>query len=91
MFARYRGLNPCLLPYHVFNACTVNRHDMKSEIGSTRQDLVALSEEAGADAKLNQHEPLGLAYPYRHPIPTVLHGAQLQGKKHDALFIILII
>jgi hypothetical protein len=64
---------------------------MKSEIGSTRQDLVALSEEAGADAKLIQHEPLGFAYPCRHPIPTVLHGAQLQGKKqHGALFIILI-
>jgi hypothetical protein len=54
---------------------------MKSEIGSTRQDLVALSEEAGADAKLIQHEPLGFSYPCKHPIPTVLHGAQLQGKK----------
>jgi hypothetical protein len=28
-------------------------------------------EEAGADAKLNQHGPLGVAYHRRHPIFTV--------------------
>jgi hypothetical protein len=28
-------------------------------------------EEAGADAKLNQHGPLGVAYHRRHPISTV--------------------
>ncbi len=29
-------------------------------------------EEAGADAKLNQHGPLGVTYHCRHPISTVL-------------------
>jgi hypothetical protein len=50
--------------------------DMKSEIGSSRGGLWPYPlrfhvEEAGADAKLNQHGPLGVAYHRRHPISTV--------------------
>jgi hypothetical protein len=50
--------------------------DMKSEIGSSRGGLRPYPlrfhvEEAGADAKLNQHGPLGVAYHPRHPISTV--------------------
>jgi hypothetical protein len=50
--------------------------DMKSEIGSSRGVLRPYPlrfhvEEAGADAKLNQHGPLGVAYHRRHPIFTV--------------------
>ncbi len=50
--------------------------DMKSEIGSSRggfrpYPLRFHVEEAGADAKLNQHGPLGVAYHRRHPISTV--------------------
>ncbi len=50
--------------------------DMKSEIGSSRggfrpYPLRFHVEEAGADAKLNQHGPLGVAYHCRHPISTV--------------------
>jgi hypothetical protein len=40
---------------------------MKLEIGSSRFHV----EEAGADAKLNQHGPLGVAYYRRHIISTV--------------------
>jgi hypothetical protein len=50
--------------------------DMKSEIGSSRGGLRPYPlrfhvEEAGADAKLNQHGPLGVAYHRRHPISTI--------------------
>jgi hypothetical protein len=50
--------------------------DMKSEIGSSRGGLRPYPlrfhvEEAGADAKLNQHGPLEVAYHRRHPISTV--------------------
>ncbi len=31
-FCRYRGLNPGLLPYHVFDAFTVNQHWCRHEI-----------------------------------------------------------
>jgi hypothetical protein len=53
-----------------------NDADMKSEIGSSRGGLRPYPlrfhvEEAGADAKLNQHGPLGVAYHRRHPISTV--------------------
>jgi hypothetical protein len=49
---------------------------MKSEIGSSRGGLRPYPlrfhvEEAGADAKLNQNGPLGVAYHRRHPISTV--------------------
>ena len=51
--------------------------DMKSEIGSSRGGLRPYPlrlhvGEAGADAKLIQHGPLGVAYHCRHPISTVL-------------------
>ncbi len=51
--------------------------DMKSEIGSSRGGLRPYPlrfhvREAGADAKLIQHGPLGVAYHRRHPISTVL-------------------
>jgi hypothetical protein len=50
--------------------------DMKSEIGSSRGGLRPYPlrfhvKEAGADAKLIQHGPLGVAYHRRHPISTV--------------------
>ncbi len=50
--------------------------DMKSEIGSSRgvfrpYPLRFHVGEAGADAKLIQHGPLGVAYHRRHPISTV--------------------
>ena len=50
--------------------------DMKSEIGSSRGGLRPYPlrfhvKEAGADAKLIQHRPLGVAYHRKHPIPTV--------------------
>jgi hypothetical protein len=49
---------------------------MKSEIGSSRGGLRPYPMrfhvgEAGADAKLIQHGPLGVAYHCRHPISTV--------------------
>jgi hypothetical protein len=49
---------------------------MKSEIGSSRGGLRPYPlrfhvEEAGADAKLNQYDPLEVAYHRRHPISTV--------------------
>jgi hypothetical protein len=49
---------------------------LKSEIGSSRGMLRSYPlrfhvEEAGADAKLIQHGPQGVAYHCRHPIPTV--------------------
>jgi hypothetical protein len=49
---------------------------MKSEIGSSRGGLRPYplsfhAKEAGANAKLNQHGPLGVAYHCRHPISTV--------------------
>ncbi len=47
--------------------------DMKSEIGSLRPNPLRFHvEKAGADAKLNQQGPLGVAYHRRHPISTVL-------------------
>ena len=79
IFCWYRGLNLGLLPYHVFDAFTVNQHWCRHE----NQRLVALDvtywpyplrfhvEEAGADAKLIQHGPIGVAYHRRHPISTV--------------------
>jgi hypothetical protein len=50
--------------------------DMKSEICSSRGGLRPYPlkfhvEEACADAQLNQHGPLGVAYHHRHPISTV--------------------
>ncbi len=50
--------------------------DMKSDIGSSRggfwhYPLMFQVKEAGADAKLSQYEPLGVAYHRRHPISTV--------------------
>jgi hypothetical protein len=50
--------------------------DMKSEIGSSRGVLRPYplrfhDGKAGADAKLIQHWPLGVAYHRRHPISTV--------------------
>ncbi len=50
--------------------------DMKSEIGSSRWGLRPYPlgfhvKQAGADAKLIQHGPLGVAYHRRHPISTV--------------------
>jgi hypothetical protein len=50
--------------------------DMKSEIGSSRGGLRPYPlrfyvEEAGADAKLNQHGLLGVTYHCRHPISTL--------------------
>ena len=49
---------------------------MKLDIGSSRGGLRPYPlrfhvEEAGADAKLSQHGPLGVAYHRRHPISTV--------------------
>ncbi len=50
--------------------------DMKLDISSTRwgfrpYPLRFHVKEAGADAKLTQHGPLGVAYHRRHPISTV--------------------
>ncbi len=50
--------------------------DMNSEIGSSRGGLRPYPlrfhvREAGADAKLIHHGPLGVAYHRRHPISTV--------------------
>jgi hypothetical protein len=50
--------------------------NMKSEIGSSRGGLSPYPlrfhvKEAGTNAKLNQHGPLGVAYHCRHPISTV--------------------
>jgi hypothetical protein len=46
--------------------------DMKSEFGSSREGLRPYHvKEAGADAKLIQHGPLGVAYHRRHPISTI--------------------
>jgi hypothetical protein len=50
--------------------------DMKSEIGSSIGGLRPYPlrfhvGEAGADAKLIQHVPLGVAYHRRHPISTI--------------------
>jgi hypothetical protein len=50
--------------------------DMKSDIGSSRGGLRPYPlrfhvGEAGADAKLIQHGPLGVAYHHRHPISTI--------------------
>ncbi len=78
-FRRYRGLNPSLqLPIMSLMHILLNSidADMKSEIGSSRGGLRPYPlrfhvEEAGADAKLNQHGPLGVAYHRRHPISTV--------------------
>jgi hypothetical protein len=49
---------------------------MKSEIESSRWGVKAYPlgfhvKQAGADAKLIQHGPLGVAYHRRHPISTV--------------------
>ena len=78
-FRRYWGLNPGLqLPIMSLMHILLNSidADMKSEIGSSRGGLRPYPlrfhvEEAGADAKLNQHGPLGVAYHRRHPISTV--------------------
>ncbi len=50
--------------------------DIKKEIGSSRGGLRPYPlrfhvEEAGADAKLIQNGPVGVAYHCRHPISTV--------------------
>jgi hypothetical protein len=78
-FCWYRGLNLGLqLPIMSLMHILLNSidADMKSEIGSSRGVLRPYPlrlhvKEAGADAKLNQHGPLGVAYLYRHPISTV--------------------
>ncbi len=78
-FCRYRGLNPGLqLPIMSLMHILLKSidADMKSEIGSSREGLRPYPlrfhvEEAGADAKLNQQWPLGIAYHCRHPISTV--------------------
>ena len=78
-FCWYRGLNPGLhLPIMSLKHILLNSidADMKLEIGSSRGGLRPYPlrfhvEEAGADAKLNQHGPLGVAYHRRHPISTV--------------------
>ncbi len=54
----------------------LNRIDADMKSGSSRGGLRPYPlrfhvEEAGADAKLNQHGPLGVAYHCRHPISTV--------------------
>ena len=73
------GIEPrSATPYHVLMHILLNSidADMKSEIGSSRGGLRPYPlrfhvEEAGADAKLNQHGPLGFAYHRRHPISTI--------------------
>ncbi len=78
-FCRYWGLIPGLqLPIMSLMHILLNSidADMKSEIGSSRGGLGPYplrfhAEEAVADAKLNQHGPLGVAYHRRHPISTV--------------------
>jgi hypothetical protein len=79
-FCRYQGLNLGLqLPIMSLMQILLNSidADMKSEIGSSRGGLRPYPlrfhvEEAGADAKLYQHGPLGVAYHRsRHPISTV--------------------
>ena len=68
----------------------------KSEIGSSRgglrpYPLMFHVGEAGADAKLIQHGPLGVDYHRRHPISTILvavdystrHGARLKNNDFD--------
>jgi hypothetical protein len=50
--------------------------DIKSEIGSSRGGLRPYllrfyAKAAGADAKLIQHGPIGVAYHHGHPISTV--------------------
>ncbi len=76
---RYWRLNPGLqLPIMSLLHILLNSidADMKSEIGSSRGGLRPYPlrfhfKEAGADAKLIQHGPLGVAYHRRHPISTV--------------------
>ncbi len=78
-FCRYSGLNPGMqLPIMSLLHILLNSidADKKSEIGSSRGGLRPYPlrfyvEEAGADAKLNQHGPLGVANHRRHPISTV--------------------
>ena len=75
----YRGLNPGLqLPIMALVHILLNSidADMKLDIGSSRGGLRPYPlrfhvKEAGADAKLIQHGPLGVAYHRRHPISTV--------------------
>jgi hypothetical protein len=78
-FHRYWGLNlglqlPIMSLMHVqLNSIDA---DMKSDIGSSRGGLRPYPlrfhvGEAGADAKLIQHGPLGVAYHHRHPISTI--------------------
>ncbi len=72
------GIEPrSATPNHVFDALLLNSidADMKSEIGSSRGGLRPYPlrfhiGEVGADAKLIQHGPLGVAY-HRHPISAV--------------------
>jgi len=77
-FHWYQGLNPGLqlpimsLMHILLNSIDV---DMKSEIGICRGGLTPYSlrfhvKDAGADTKLIQHGPLGVAYHRRHPIST---------------------
>ena len=73
-FCRYWGLNPGLqLPIMSLMHLLLNSidADIKSEIGNSGGKLRAFPlrvhvEEAGADAKLIQHGPLGVAYYCRH-------------------------
>jgi hypothetical protein len=77
-FRWYQGLNPGLqLPIMSLMHLLLNSidADMKSEIGRSRGGLRPYPlrfhvEEAGADAKFNQHGPLEVAYHRRHPIST---------------------
>ena len=78
-FRRFWGLNPGLqLPIMSLMHILLNSidADRKSEIGSSRCGLRPYPlgfhvKQAGADAKLIQHGPLGVAYHRRHPISTV--------------------
>ncbi len=78
-FCRYWGLNPGLqLPIMSLMHILLNSidADMKSETGSSWGGLWPFPlrfhfGEAGADAKLIQHGPLGVAYHRRHPISTI--------------------
>jgi hypothetical protein len=68
-------LNPGLLPYHVFNAFTVNQHWCRHE-SSTRRYLVALSLEVpcqGSKCRCQTYPTCAptVAYHRRHPISTV--------------------
>jgi hypothetical protein len=62
-----------ILKHILFNSIDA---DMKSEMGSFRGGLRPYPlrfhiKQAGANAKLIKHMPLGVAYHHRHPISTI--------------------